>query len=450
MTTTVFSEKKSAKETPIYQHPPTVDMSRVCTVILGGGQGSRLAPLTTVRCKPAVSFGGRYRLIDIAMSNAINSGCKKIFVLTQFLSASLHKHIFNTYRTGSFSAPSIELLSVEQKPSQKAWFQGTADAVRKNLEYLTECHADYFLILSGDQLYNFDFKKMVQYARETDADMVVAALPVIEADAKRMGLLKFNEDRSVTDFQEKPTDRAVLDRMKLSDFILEQISKNEGYDKRKQYLGSMGIYLFKRQALFDLLQQDTREDFGKHLIPTKVQQGKVSAYIYDGYWEDIGTIDSFFKANMALTSANPPFNCYDAHFPIFAEHYNLPPPKITDTNVKNAIICEGSIIEADEVNTTIFGPRSIVKQGSIIRNSYIMGNDFYTSQSSSQDPSSQYSIGEHCLIDHVIIDKNVHIGNGVQLINKSKRSRYDGENIFIRDGIIIVASGSRLPDGFVL
>lgn len=426
-----------------------IDMSRVGAVIMGGGQGSRLAPLTNVRCKPAVSFGGRYRLIDIAMSNAINSGCKKIYILTQFLSASLHKHIFNTYRMGSFASTAIEVLSAEQKPMQKAWFQGTADAVRKNIEYLKETPVDYFLILSGDQLYNFNFQKMMQYALETDADLVVAALPVSEPDAKRMGLLKFNEDRFVTEFQEKPTDRLILDRMRLSDFVLDKISKKEGQEKRA-YLGSMGIYLFKRQALFNLLKQDEREDFGKHLIPTKVGQGSVSAYIYEGYWEDIGTIDSFFKANMALTGPNPAFSCYEEHFPIYSEPHNLPAPKITDTHVRNAIICEGSFVSADEINNTILGPRSIVKQGTIIRNSYVMGNDFYTTPVHSQHLPQDLSIGEHCLIDHALIDKNVHIGNGVQLINKDKRVRYDSEHVFIRDGIIVVASGARLPDGFVL
>lgn len=452
MSTVISSTQKNVQKSPIQAMPlGHVDMGRVGVVIMGGGQGSRLAPLTNVRCKPAVCFGGRYRLIDIALSNAINSGCHKIYVLTQFLSTSLHRHIMNTYRAGSFSNASVELLSAEQKPSQQAWYQGTADAVRKNIEYLMETNVDYFLILSGDQLYNINFQSMMNYARETDADLVVAALPVVESDAKRMGLLKFNEDRSVTEFQEKPTEKAILDRMRLSQFILEQISKKDGLNKKRQFLGSMGIYLFKREALFKLLQQDQREDFGKHLIPTKVNEGSVSAYIYDGYWEDIGTIDSFYQANMALTTATPPFNCYDEHFPIFSEHCNLPAPKISGTYTKDAIICEGCVIEADEVTSSIFGPRTRIKQGTIIRNSYIMGNDFYSPPPQmSGHASEQLTIGEHCLIDRAIIDKNVQIGNGVQLINKSKRNRYESEHVFIRDGIIVVASGARLPDGFVL
>lgn len=427
-----------------------VNMGRVAAVIMGGGQGSRLAPLTNARCKPAVSFGGRYRLIDIAMSNAINSGCQKIYVLTQFLAASLHKHICSTYHMSSFSPNYIELLSAEQKPSRNSWYLGTADAVRKNLEYLAESPADYFLILSGDQLYNFNFKDMVQFSLETDADLVIAALPVNESDAKRMGILKFNEDRSITEFQEKPQTRSVLDQMRMSDYMVEQVIDKEAQKQKRFYLGSMGIYLFKREALFKLLQDDEREDFGKHLIPTKVKQGKVSAYVYNGYWEDIGTIDSFYQANMALTTTNPPLNCHDATSPIRFHQGNLPPPKIIDSHIKNSIICDGCFIEADEVSGCILGPRVVVKGGTILRNSYVMGNDYYSPPSQIRHIPSDLSIGEHCLIDRTIIDHNVHIGNGVQLINKDKHHRYEGENVFIRDGIIIVTSGANIPDGFVL
>lgn len=425
--------------------PPPVDMRRVATVILGGGQGTRLAPLTNSRCKPAVPIAGKYRLIDIPISNALNSGCQQIFILTQFLSTSLHKHIIRTYRPGTFSSGFIELLPAEQGPSNRTWFQGTADAVRQNMLHLSETPADYFLILSGDQLYNINFQSMLQLAQETNADLVVGALPVNEADAKRMGLLKLNEDRFITEFYEKPQDRTVLNRMKMPEFTIKQLGNTE-----RQYLGSMGIYLFKRQALFDLLQKDLREDFGKHLIPTKVTQGSVAAYLHDGYWEDIGTIASFFQANIALTSDDPEFNCYDEKNPIYCESMNLSPPKIVNAQISNAIICEGAYIEADAITSSIIGPRSVLKPGVVISNSYIMGNDFYTPPVQVAHLPQVLQIGESCIIDHAIIDKHVCIGNGVKLINRNKLKHYNSEHIYIRDGIIIVTSGACIPDNFVL
>lgn len=418
---------------------PTINMRNVATIILGGGQGTRLAPLTLTRCKPAVCFGGKYRLIDIPISHAIHSGSSRIFVLTQFLSSSLHKHIYNTYHPGSFASAAIELMPAEQGPNNKSWFQGTADAIRQNLHSFYETSAEYFLILSGDQLYNIDFRNMMQFALETDADLVIAALPIEEKDAKRLGVLKLNEDRFVTEFYEKPQEKEILEHMKSPLGI-----------QNRQHLGSMGIYLFKRKALFDLLLQDPREDFGKHLIPTKVQQGKVAAYLYDGYWEDIGTIDSFFKANLAMTRPNPPFNCYDELNPIFSHIDHLPPPKIHNTIVKDSILCEGCKVDADEVTNSILGPRTIVKAGTIIRNSYVMGNDFYAPPTSGAYFPTSFQIGSNCIIDHAIIDKHAHIGNGVQLVNKQKLMDYTSDSVCIRDGIIIVTRGATVPDGFVL
>lgn len=427
---------------------PSIDMSRVAAIVLGGGQGTRLSPLTFTHCKPAINFGGRYRLIDIPMSNAINSGCLMIYIITQFLSTSLHKHILNTYRSGNFSPGFIELLTAEQKPTEHSWFQGTADAVRQNLNYFSEASIDYFLILSGDQLYNMHFQHMVKFAKETNADLVVAALPVAEAEAKRMGVLKVNEDRFIVDFREKPQERVVLDQMSLSESTLKQLGVN--FNKNHQYLGSMGIYLFKRKALFDLLQADPREDFGKHLIPTKVSQGNVAAYLYDDYWEDIGTIESFFKANIALTVPNPLFNCYHDERPIFSAHLNLPPPKTFNTYFHQAILCEGSVIENSEITNSIVGPRTIIKSGSTVRNSYLMGNDFYKSPFQVENLPDRFIIEEGCFLDHVILDKNVWIGKRVKLINKNKLKNYNSEGIYIRDGIIIVTRGTHVPDGFVL
>lgn len=425
-----------------------IDMNRVASIILGGGQGTRLFPLTMTRCKPAISFGGKYRLIDIPMSNSINSGCLKIFIITQFLSSSLHQHIFKTYRLGTFSSGFIELLPAEEKPKKTGWFQGPADAVRQNVDYFIETPVDYFLILSGDQLYNMNFQNMIRYAKYTDADLVVAALPVNEHDAQRMGLLKVDDKNFVTDFYEKPQEIKVLDRFRMTSSNLLKAGLKISPDRH--YLGSMGIYLFKREALLELLTQDAREDFGKHLIPTKVKQGSVAAYLYDGYWEDIGTIESFYNANIALTKSYPSFNWYDEDNPIFATPANLPGPKIFNSHIYHSIICEGSLVEADEISNSILGPRSVIKKGSLIKDSYIMGNDFYCPPIPTDRLPNELYIGENCTIRHAIIDKHVHIGNGVQLVNKNQLTHYNSDDIYIRDGIIIVTRGACVPDGFIL
>lgn len=426
----------------------SVDMNCVTTIILAGGNGTRLDPLTNTRCKPAVCFGGKYRLIDIPISNAIHSGCSKIFIISQYLSSSLNQHIFNTYHPGAFSSAAIELISAEQRPSQKSWFQGTACAVRQNLHYFKEIPAEYFLILSGDQIYNMNFQHLIHFAKETDADLVIAALPVNEEDAKRMGIMKLSKDYSVIEFYEKPQEQELLNELRLPLSTLEQIVG--GKIGKRQFFGSMGIYVFKRQALLDLLQCDLREDFGKHLIPTKVSQGNVVAYPHNGYWEDIGTIESFFKANIALTASNPDFNCCEEKKHIFFRQHYLSAPKIINSTIMNSIICEGSLVEAAEVSNSIIGLRSIIKQGSIIKNSYIIGNDFYSSSMHSEGISSNPLIGENCIIDHAIIDKNVHVGNNVRLINKDKLMNYSNDKICIRDGIIVVPHGTHLPDGFIL
>lgn len=425
-----------------------IDVGCVGTIILGGGRGTRLDPFTKTRCKPAISFGGKYRLIDIPMSNAINSGCNKIFVITQFLSSSLHQHIYKTYRLGALSNGFIEVLSAEQKPSSESWYQGPADAVRENRDYFKETPVDYFLILSGDQLYNMDFRKMLVFAKETDADLVVAALPVNEGDAKRMGLLKIDHDNFITDFCEKPQEASLLNHMRLPAATLDRI---ENADKERPYLGSMGIYLFKREALLKLLEDDPREDFGKHLLPTKVKQGNVAAFLFDGYWEDIGTIDAYYKANIALTKTNPAFKCYDECNPIFSSLLHLPAAKIINSDIHHSIVCEGAIIEPAKVHNSILGPRSVIKKGTIISDSYIMGNDFYKPPIKIESLPEELHIGENCVIESAIIDKHVHFGKGVQLINKNKLRHYDGNNhVYIRDGIIIVTRGARLPDGYTL
>lgn len=431
-------------------HPTTsVNMDRVAAVVLGGGQGTRLFPLTSTRCKPAISYGGKYRLIDIPVSNALNSGCHKIYIITQFLSSSLHKHILRTYHFSSFSSGFVEVLAAEQKPSQKTWFQGTADAVRQNLTYLVEAPVDYFLILSGDQLYNFDFQKMVQFASETEADLVIATTPVDEKNAKRMGIMKVNESAVITDFYEKPQERETLERLKTNPSFFQAIGLSPSNDKH--YLGSMGIYLFKRKALIDLLLKDNRDDFGKHIIPTQLKKGNTVAYLHEGYWEDIGTIEAFHNANIAMTQKKAEFNCYDEQNPIFTTRENLCGPKIENAKISQSIICEGAVIDAKEITESILGPRTIVKQGTCIRKSYIMGNDFYTPPIHNLTSlPNELSIGKNCLLENVILDRNVHIGDNVQLINKQKLEHYDADPIYIRDGIIVVTRGSSVPNNFVL
>lgn len=430
------------------QAAPLVDMRHVAAIILGGGQGTRLFPLTKWMCKPALCYGGRYCLIDIPISNAIHSGCHKIFIITQFLSSSLHQHIFKTYRLDPFSSGFIELLPAEEKHLNKKWFQGTADAVRQNLDYFIDSPAEYFLILSGDQLYNMDFVEMLHFAHKTDADLVIATLPIEEKDAKRMGVLKINADHFISSFCEKPREASELNKMRLSKQQMQTLEISS--ESRQNFLGSMGIYLFKRKALIDLLLNDPGHDFGKHLIPAQVAEGNAAAFIFQGYWEDIGTIESFYQANMALTGNHPLFNCYDEEWRIFACPANLPGPKIFNTQVNNSIICEGSFVEADEVSRSIFGPRTIVRKGSIIRDSYLIGNDFYPSRNTPTRLPETFQIGENCIIRNAIIDKHVQIGNGVQLINKDKLLHFDSENVYIRDGIIVVSRGASIPDGFII
>lgn len=440
------TERKRAAHLPYasYSLPVSINAKQVASVILGGGEGSRLHPLTLTRCKPAIDFGGKYRLIDIPISNSIHAGLQKIFVLTQFLSSSLHHHIFQTYMQGGNYCP-IEILTAEQKPHQKSWYAGTADAVRQNLDTLLECPVDYFLILSGDQLYHFNFHNMISFALTKDADVTIAALPINDAEAARMGVLKINAHHTIVDFIEKPQDGSLLHT-----FFCEPELIGLPHTTGKSFLGSMGIYLFKRKALVELLQKDTRADFGKHLIPTLVEsKSAIAAYIYDGYWEDIGTVESFYNANIRLTEPHPPFDLHHETRPIFSSRYPLPPSRIHCQEIMHTIVCDGGMIEANSISHSILGPRTVIGLGTTISHSYIMGNDYY--EGSHRDHHKLPlvpQIGKNCLIHKAIIDKNVSLGNGVQLLNKRKLVSYQDEHLFVRDGIIIVPRGATLPDGY--
>lgn len=417
----------------------------VVTVILAGGKGTRLHPLTAHHAKPAVSYGGRYKLIDIPISNAIHSHLRRIFVITQYLAEELQQHISRTYHFDSFQPGSIEVLTPrENERREKIFFEGTADAVRQNLPILLQSEPEYVLILAGDQLYNIDFQSLIAFTQKTKADLMIASIPVRAPEAHRMGVLKITPSAEVVDFVEKPENEAILKPFQLASDFFARKSVSPAADS--YYLGSMGIYIFKREALAFLLREDPRHDFGYHLINTAIRTQKVFAYVYHGYWEDIGTIDSYYQANLILTERQRGLDIYDEHRPIYASPIFLPGPKIAATVVQNSLLCEGSVIEAAEITHCVIGLRSHIQEGTILRHTVMMGNP-----SSEVFPSPQFSIGKHCHIEKAIIEENVNIGHHVTLINEKNRIEYDASHgIVIRDGIIIITAGSSIPDYFSL
>jgi glucose-1-phosphate adenylyltransferase len=421
-------------------------MDRVAAIILAGGQGTRLFPLTRHRCKPVIPYGGRYRLIDIPLSHCINSDLKRVFVLTQFLAASLMDHILNAFPHDLFYPGKLEFLGPEESLTHPMFANGTADAVRQHLDRILQAPVDYFLILSGDQVYNWDLKEIISFAREENADLVIASLPVAEAEAKRMGLLKVDRNNHVQDFYEKPQEEPLLKKFQLSeDFLADNKMKKTSHPL---YLGSMGIYLFKREALVSLLKE-AGNDFGRELLPFHIKKGKTSAFLFHGYWEDIGTIASYMQANLALLDQTKCINFYDEERPILTTVHHMPSPLIKGKEIQNSIVSQGSIIEDSEISHSVIGLRTRIKKGCKVHNSIIMGNQFYTS-SKKEVPAlpSHFEIGENCHIENAIIDEHTLIGNNVVLINKNKLHTYDGDGIFIRDGIIIVTAGTKLPNNF--
>ncbi len=400
----------------------------VAAIVLAGGQGTRLFPLTQTRCKPAVAFGGRYLLIDIPLSNALNSGIENIFVISQYLASSLQEYIVQTYTTQKIP---IRLICPQETAEKKLWFEGTADAVRKNLEHLKHVPADYFLILSGDQLYNIDFQHMLSFAISKNADLVIASLPVSKENAKRMGVMRVDEEKCIRRFVEKPTQPELL---------------KDIYDIETQTcLGSMGIYIFKKSALIEAMAEHGN-DFGSHIIPSTVAKGGSYAFVYDGYWVDIGTIGSYYEANLALTQGGSCLDIYDESHPIYGRHNHLPSPMIKNTLVRDSLISQGSIIEAEEIASSVIGVRARIGQGSIVHRSIVLGNHLHDISSA----SDFFGIGEDCVIDKAIIDEQSYIGHRARLTNSKNIQNFDGDGIYIRDGIIIVTSGARIPDGFIL
>jgi glucose-1-phosphate adenylyltransferase len=410
--------------------------------------------LTLSRCKPAISFGGRYSLIDIPISHSLTTGLSKIFVVGQYLAYTLQKHLFQAYLLHGIAQNHIQLLVPEEREGKKVWYNGTADAIRQNITYFSEVPADYFLVLSGDQLYNINFQKMINFGVEVDAGMLIAAQPVNKKEAMRMGVLKIEHGgHRIFDFYEKPQEEAVFERFYTDEFTLDRLGYEGSHNK--PYPGSMGIYLFKRQVLFELLQRDSREDFGKHLIQTQMEQKNVHAFLYDGYWEDIGTIEAYYGANLALTrmedSRKTGLQCYDETELIMTKGYNLPGAKIGHCTLDHAILCEGSIVAADSITHSIVGVRSVIGEGTTIRDSIIMGNEFYERPPMMPGESPlRPRIGKKCQIEKTIVDENVTIGDSVQLVNREGHVDLDTPDglVVVRNGIIVIPRGTRIPDNY--
>lgn len=420
----------------------------VVAVILGGGAGSRLYPLTASRSKPAVPIAGKYRLVDIPISNCINSLINRMFVLTQFNSASLNKHIKNTYHFSAFSTGFVDILAAEQTPDNPGWFQGTADAVRQSLRHISNLEFEYILILSGDQLYQMDFSEMLKNHVQNAADISIATIPVDERDAPEFGILKSNEAGMITAFIEKPK----------KELLPEWVSDTgtEMQKKGKHYLASMGIYIFSKQVLYQLLNEvhPSATDFGKEIIPNSILSYKVASYQYEGYWTDIGNIYSFFEANLSLTDEIPPFNLFDNTKTVYSRARMLPPAKISGTTLEKTVIAEGSIINASRIEQSVVGIRSRIGHGTTVVNTYIMGNDYYeTIDEMDQDRHKGLpliGIGERCYIKDAIIDKNCRIGNDVRINGGKHLANTDHPLYTVKDGIIVVKKQAVIPDGFVI
>lgn len=420
----------------------------VIAIILGGGAGTRLSPLTSTRSKPAVPIAGKYRLVDIPISNCLNSNIGRMYVLTQFNSASLNKHIKNTYHFSAFSSAFVDIIAAEQTPDNPAWFQGTADAVRQSLRHITQQDFDYVLILSGDQLYQMDFEEMIENHIESHADISIATIPVGMQEATEFGIMKKGEDGIISSFIEKPKAEV------LSDW---QSDTGEAMAKQgRNYLASMGIYIFGRKVLFDLLQDEFKDatDFGKEIIPYSITKHNVVSYQYEGYWTDIGNIHSFFEANLALTQDIPEFNLFDNDRSIFTRPRMLPPAKISGTTLEKTIIAEGCIINASRVEHSVLGIRTRIGYGTTVVSCYIMGTDFFETldemNNSERNGLPKLGIGERCYIKNAIIDKNCRIGNDVRINGGVHLPNGDHSLYTIKDGIVVVKKGAVIPNGFVI
>jgi len=428
----------------------TLNTSNVLSVIMGGGQGTRLFPLTKERAKPAVPLAGKYRLVDVPISNCINSGLRRIYILTQFNSASLHRHISQSYKFDHFSAGFVDVLAAEQTYADTSWYQGTADAVRKNKIHFQNHDWDHLLILSGDQLYRMNFSLIIQQHIETDADVTVATIPVRRSQVSGLGIMQMSPDRRITRFVEKPSDPAVQDSLRLDPGWYTQLGiQGEG----EFFLASMGIYVFKRDVVFRSLE-NTLTDFGKHIIPESIKNLRVFSFVFQGYWEDIGTIRAFFEANLGLTSELPRFNFFDMASPIFTRPRFLPGSKINGAQIDHAVISDGCIINRSTITQSIVGLRCIVGPATVLHRSVLMGSDYYESRESIVEHEAagtpRIGIGANCRIENTIIDKNARIGDNVVISPAGKPDMVDHPNYFIRDGVVVIPKNGIIPHGMVV
>jgi glucose-1-phosphate adenylyltransferase len=421
---------------------------KILAVILGGGAGTRLYPLTSSRSKPAVPIAGKYRLVDIPISNCLNSGINRMFVLTQFNSASLNRHIKNTYHFSAFSSAFVDILAAEQTPDNPTWYQGTADAVRQCLRHLGPFESEYVLILSGDQLYQMDFMEMLNTHIAKKADISIATIPVADREAPEFGIMKNDKDGYIKTFIEKPKKDVLKEWVSDTGTEMQRMGRN--------YLASMGIYIFNRQLLSDLLQNEYVEatDFGKEIIPQSISKYKVISYQYDGYWTDIGNIYSFFEANLGLTNDIPDFNLFDNNNAIYTRARMLPPSKISGTTLEKTIIAEGCIINASRVENSVIGIRTRIGNGTTIVSSYLMGIDFYETIEEIEHAKSHglpsVGIGNRCYVRNAIVDKNCRIGDDVRINGGHHLENTDHSLYTVKDGIVVVKKGAVLPNGFVI
>jgi glucose-1-phosphate adenylyltransferase len=422
-------------------------MSSMLSVILGGGAGTRLYPLTKLRAKPAVPLAGKYRLIDIPISNCINSDVNRIFVLTQFNSASLNRHVARAYRFDRFGQGFVTIIAAEQTPGSKDWFQGTADAVRRSLHHLNGYRHSHVLILSGDQLYDMDYRKLLAHHEANDAAVTLATIPVSAKDAPAFGILKTNEENVITEFHEKPPQEELDGK--------ESPVSSEMEQQGRIYLASMGIYLFDRDVLHEMLDANPEDhDFGNSIIPAAIQERKVVSYPFEHYWSDIGTIDSFYEANLMLGRAEPPFSIYNPNRPIYTNARMLPAAKIQNSSVQHSLIAEGSVIVDSQIQNSIIGIRSFIDRGASVKDTVFMGADYYPWQPREErlvtEGPERSGIGEDSHVEGAIIDKNVSIGKRCRITNRDDVQEGESDNFYIREGIVVIPKNVRIPDDTII
>jgi glucose-1-phosphate adenylyltransferase len=436
--------QKSSAATAVGAALPPGTLQQTLAIIMGGGAGTRLFPLTKDRAKPAVPLGGKYRIVDIPISNCLNSGLRSIYVLTQFNSMSLHRHIQASYKFDNFSRSFVDILAAQQTLAGSQWYQGTADAVRQNMRYFLERPFDFYLILSGDQLYRMDFRALLHQHIRSGADITLATKPVHRNEVSEFGIMHSGVDRRITRFVEKPADETVLGEMRMSRELLNAIN----FDKEQQfYQASMGIYVFNRQVLIECLENNL-VDFGKDVIPNAIKDRHVSAFIYQGYWEDIGTIRAFYEANLDLTDIVPEYSFFEPEAPIYTHPRFLPGSKINGATLRQSIISDGCIISDAHLERCVVGIRSVIQSGATIRNTIVMGADYFELDSATKSGRPPIGIGRHCVIERTIIDKNARIGDGVVISPEGKPAHVDAENYFIRDSIVVIPKNAVIPSGF--